>query len=387
MTTRHPRLRTTLAVTAAAAVLAAGGAVTATRAFAAPESSPQSASSPGQTPGAVYANQELPATGLPAAAASGQRYSYWTTGVDERVHLAVATMLEPEGKAPAGGWPVVVNAPAGYGLADRCNASVSPAAADRDTVTRLLRRGFAVITPDYGGVGATASPEYIDHSVTARNVVDAVLAGVVVDGSVAPRWAVLGDTQGAAAAIELARKATDWQDGDLDFRGAAATSIPAGLDDLISGLGPNSPAVSEAVTADVVYALASLDAEDVNPILSKSGKQLVAKAKTQCAPDLRKSVRGTALGDLVTKPVSSDSKLAASLRKSLGISRSGYSRPLLLSQTLQDDSIQLHEALRFLADAQLASNRVQSRSYLTGDAADGVRQEQTAVLNFLDDLF
>lgn len=387
MSSRYPHLRSTLTVTAVMAVLAAGGALTATRAAADPEPARPVTSSPGQSPGAVYANQELPAAGLPAAAASGQRYSYWTTGVDEHVHLAVATMLEPKGKAPAGGWPVVVNAPAGYGLADRCNASVNPAAADRDTVSRLLRGGYAVITPDYGSVGDTASPEYIDHSVNARNVLDAVLAGVVVDGSVAPEWAIVGDTQGAAAAVELARKATDWQDGDLDFRGAVATSVPAGLDDLIAGLGPTSPAVSESVTADVVYALASLDADDVNPLLSKSGKQLVTKAKTMCAPDLRKAVRGTALGDLVTKPISSDAKLTASLRRSLDLPRSGYSRPLMLSQPLQDDSVVLHEAARFLADAQLASNKVQSRSYLTGDAADAERQENAAVIGFLDDLF
>lgn len=387
MMIRHPRLRTTLAAATAAAALAAG-AFTAAQAIADPESAPPVAAAPGQTPGAVYANQVLPAASLPAGASAGQRYSYWTTGVDERLHLAIATVVEPKGTAPAGGWPVVVNAPAGYGVAETCNASVSRDAADADTVTQLLRRGYAVITPDYGAIGASSAPQYIDHTVAARNIVDAVLAGVVVDGDVSPRWAILGDAQGAGAAIALARRAAAWQNGDVDFRGAAATSIPAGLDVLVSGLKPGSPAVSESVTADVVYALASLDAKQLESTLSPKGRQLVAAAKKDsCAPDLRKAVRGVALGDLVSKPIASNRTLARQLQGSLTLPRSGFSRPLLLSQTLHDDSVILHESLRFLADAQLASNKVTAKSYLTGDPSDAERQEQSAALTFLDKLF
>ncbi|UQE74078.1 MULTISPECIES: alpha/beta hydrolase [unclassified Gordonia (in: high G+C Gram-positive bacteria)] len=386
MTSRHSRLRTTLVTAAVAAALAAGG-LTAARVVADPQVTAPAASPTGQTAGAIYANQPIPAANLPAAAASGQRYTYWTNGLDEQLHLAIATILEPQGKAPAGGWPVIVNAPAGNGVADTCAASADPAAADRDAVNRLLRAGYAVLTPDYGSIGQNASPQYVDHAVTARNLVDAMLAGVVVDGSVSPRWAVVGDAQGAGAAITLARKATDWQGRNLDFRGAAATSIPAGLDELVAGLRPDSPAVADSVTADVVYALASLPADNVQPLLSATGQRLVTKAKTTCAPDLRTAVHGIALGDLVTKALSSSPKVTAAVRRSLALPSSGYDRPLLLSQTLQDDSVLLPDALRFLADAQLASNKVRATSYMTGDQKDGERQEQAAVSDFLGTLF
>lgn len=385
MSSRLPRLRKSFVAATAVATLAAGG-VTATHAFAEPEVTAPAASPTGQSPGAVYANQQVPAAALPAAASIGQRYTFWTKGVDERLHLALATLLEPKGTAPAGGWPVVVNAPAGYGVDEQCTPSETPAAADPDTVSRLLRAGYAVITPDYGSIGDSASPQYINHLITARNLVDAVLAGVVVDGSVSPRWAALGDAQGAGAAIALARKATDWQGNALDFRGSAATSIPAGLDDLITGLAPTSPAVAESVTADVVYALASLPADSLRPVLSATGKSLVAKAGTLCTPALRKAVRGVALGDLVTRALSSTT-VAVELHRTLALPRSGFSRPLFLSQTLRDDSVVLPEALRFLADAQFASNKVRAVSYLTGDPQDGERREQVAVTDFLDGLF
>ncbi len=374
------RLRKAIAAGAATALLA-GGLLGQTSAHAAPASGPRT------TPGTIFANEPLSAGQLPAAAASGQRYSYWTRGVDERLHLAVATIAEPKGTTPAGGWPVVVHAPAGNGLADACNTSADPQAGHRNTVSRLLRSGYAVISPDYGILGEGGSPQYADYTVTARNLLDAVVAGVVVDGTVSPRWALLGERQGAAAAIELARRATEWQPGNLDFRGAAATGIPAGMDVLISGLTPSSPAVSEAVMVDVVYALASFNAPELATVLSRSGLDLVGKAQTLCAPELAKAVRGMSLGQLVRTPVSTSSRLSALIDRSLELPRSRYQRPLLLSQPLQDDTVQLPEALRFLAEAQLASDKVQAASYLTGDADDARRQENVTVTRFLDALF
>lgn len=375
------KLRRAVTAGAVAAAIVAGAALASPAAEAAPQPGPATEA------GMVFANETLAGSQLPAAAGAGQRYSYWTRGASGQLHAALATMVEPKGAAPAGGWPVVVHAPAGYGLAEACSASADPTAGARDTVNRLLRSGYAVITPDYGVPGKSGGPQYTDHTVTARNLLDAVLAGVVVDGSVAPRWSVVGDEQGAGAAVVLASKAAEWQSGKLDFRGAAATSVPAGVDVLLSGLNPASPAVSDSVTADVAYALATLDVPELASVLSKTGLDLVAKAEKLCAPDLIKAVRGTTLGQLVRKPVADNARLASTINRSLSLPRTGYQRPLLLSQTLQDDSVQLHEALRFLAEAQLGSNQAQAATYLTGDPADAERQEQAAVMKFLDSLF
>ncbi|MFT3661544.1 MAG: hypothetical protein QM809_09120 [Gordonia sp. (in: high G+C Gram-positive bacteria)] len=146
--------------------------------------------------------------------------------------------------------------------------------------------------------------------------------------------------------------------------------------------------MNEPVTADVVFALASIDTEEIDPILTPKGRKLVDLAeRTACAPDMRKPVRGTALGELVNKPISSNPELARTLRTGLELPRTGFSRPLMLSQTLQDDSTVLHESLRYLAEAQLSSNRVTATSYLTGDRATAERQELDAVLKFLTGLF
>ncbi|MFT4088148.1 MAG: alpha/beta hydrolase [Gordonia sp. (in: high G+C Gram-positive bacteria)] len=390
---RHPR---TAVVSILTAGVVAAGAATAAYAFADPTDAPpttttttsSTATPTGQERGTVYANRKLASSRVPVGASRAQEYSYWTVSADRSSHLAVATVAIPKGHAPSGGWPVVVRASRGHGLSAACAPSRNPVAADVAGTADLLHRGFAVITPDYSSIGATTSPQYTDISTAARMMVDAVQAGhTVVDGVVSPRWAVFGESQGAAAAIALARQATVWQSGDLDYRGSAAAGIPAGFDELLTGLSPSSPGVNDAVVADVVYALASVTGYDLDDVLSASGKRLVAKAATACDDELGQELRGVALASLVTKPLASKPKLVTALRRSLNLPVSGFNRPLLLSQPLINDDVMVPTALRYLVDAQRSSNKVQTVSYFTGDQNEIVRRERAAVGKFLTGLF
>ncbi|MGI6796736.1 alpha/beta hydrolase family protein [Gordonia sihwensis] len=385
MITARKRLARTLVVTAAAAALTVGG-VTGALAVADPEDAP--APTGGQTAGSVFANRTIDGRALVPGAAAGQQYSYWSIGADERLHLSTAVLLEPRGKAPAAGWPVVVWAHGSDGWNDSCAPSAKRDADDRSTLSHLLGRGYAVIAPDYAAVGTPGSPQYSDVDATAHNIVDAVRAGADVgSSSLSPKWAVVGSTQGAAAATSLARNATAWQTGELDFRGAAATSIPAGYDDVVAGLSPSSSAVPTAVVADVLYTLASQSTEDLGTILTPRGEALVQKAQKLCTSALIKEIGGTQLADLVSKPLASNAALASSLRKSLAIPARGFNRPILMSQRLVDESVVVPASLRYVTQAQLSSNKVKMSTYLTGDESAGKRQEQAAVDNFLGGLF
>ncbi|MFT3714512.1 MAG: alpha/beta hydrolase [Gordonia sp. (in: high G+C Gram-positive bacteria)] len=387
MSEHRSHLRTAIVAGTAAAAVAAG-AVTATHAFADPEGTATTATPTGaQAPGTVYANRELPRRALPSAADSGSEFTFWTVDDAGTPRGAVATLFTPKGVTPAAGWPTVVNLPAAYGLAARCMATSNPAAADTSMSSALLRRGYAVIIPDYGTVGNVAAPQYDDAQDVARVASDAVIAGRTVDDGLSARWAATGDVQGASAAVELTRQATGWQKSPLDFRGASAASVPAGLGDLVAGLGPDSPTASASVVTDVVYTLAASKDPALTDVLSATGRKLVDRAASVCAGELRRSARGTTLASLVSSPMSSQPKLAASLRKQLTVPARGFARPLLLSQPLVDDSVDLSSSARYLADAQLASNKVQIASYPTGDPLDADRQERTRVLDYLDGLF
>ena len=388
-TTRlHPKAGTALLAALTAAALT-GGAVTATQAFAEPEAP---APAGGQSPGTVYANRALPAESLPRGARNGNVYMYWSEGADGRTHLSGASVFEPLGTAPAGGWPSVAVVRAN-GIAAQCSSADGLTPADSAAASTLLNEGYAVIVPDLAAIGTDWIPLYVDSAAVARTVMDGVRASVDIDEDLSPRWAVVGETHGATAALTLARKATAWQGRDLDFRGAAAQSIPAGFADLITGLGPSSPPVPAAVVADVVFALASLDALDDPAVtaladhLSPLGKTLVDKARSTCTPDFAEAVRNVSLAQLVSTPIANSPQLAALIRRTISLPEIGFTRPVLLSQPLVDDSVNVPDSLRFATQAQLGSNKVTVRTYLTGDERDIAAQEKDATLGFLRGVF
>ena len=173
----------------------------------------------------------------------------------------------------------------------------------------------------------------------------------------------------------------------MDHRGATATALPVGYADVVAGLAPTSPKVSSTTVADVVYTLASLPSDDVTPVLSERGRELVDKADDTCAPALTKAIGSSNIADLVRSPISSKRTLSADLRKRLALPSSGFSRPILLSQKLVDDETDVPTNLQYLTTAQLASNKVAATTYLTGDSHDAERQEKSAVAAFLKKLF
>lgn len=370
-----------------AVVVAAGlvGGVSATQAYADP--SADEAPRGGQTPGSVFANRAVADSDLVPAGASGQQYSFWTQGSDDRTHLTTAVVLTPKGKTPAGGWPVIAYAHDADGIATQCGPTRAKVARDTDTVSDLLRNDYAVIIPDYSMIGTAGSPQYVDYAAAAKGISDAVRAGIDVEPALSPRWAAVGDGQGAAVAVDLARSASSSEPSRLDFRGATATGLPVGYADVVTGLSPTSPKVSPATVTDVVYTLASLPSDEVKPVLSKRGRELVDKAGDACGPALAKSIGTSNVADLMGKPLSSNRTIVDGLRKQLALPSSGFSRPVMLSQKLVDDETDVPANLQYVTTAQLASNKVTAKTYLTGDERDADRQEESALAAFLKKLF
>ena len=120
---------------------------------------------------------------------------------------ANSLLLEPAGAPPAGGWPLVAWAHGTTGISDACAPS-----ADFDergptgAVERLVGAGFAVLAPDYEGLGGPGVHPYYVRSSHAASVLDAVVAAHGVEGAtLSADWAVAGHSQGGHAALAAAR--------------------------------------------------------------------------------------------------------------------------------------------------------------------------------------
>lgn len=156
---------------------------------------------------------------LPAAGESW-RVAYTSTSVSGAPAVLTGLVHLPADRAPVGGWPVVTYGHMTTGGGDRCAPSL--AAEDNPELRRmtqgdafvshLLRRGIAVLQPDYEGLGSPGPHPYLIGPALATSVLDLLCAARSADLGLADRWVSAGHSEGAVAALH-----------------AAALGAPAGL--------------------------------------------------------------------------------------------------------------------------------------------------------------
>jgi fermentation-respiration switch protein FrsA (DUF1100 family) len=160
-----------------------------------------------------------------ALSASGGRYLvlYRSTGITGKPVAVSGTIDVPKGRAPAGGWPVVSWAHGTTGIADVCAPSRRPAfgAYVSGQLGTWLRRGYAIASTDYEGLGTPGIHPYLIGRSEGRGVVDIVRAARTLDTRIGRRWVIAGHSQGGHAALFGAALAPSWAP-ELSFRGVAA---------------------------------------------------------------------------------------------------------------------------------------------------------------------
>lgn len=110
----------------------------------------------------------------------------------------------PKGPPPPGGWPVVLWAHGTVGVASACAPSLNVRSQrDIQYLGTWLSLGFAVVAPDYAGLGSQGLHHYLDARAEAYSVLDSLLAA----RSAFPlrnRVVLVGQSQGAHAAFAAA---------------------------------------------------------------------------------------------------------------------------------------------------------------------------------------
>lgn len=321
--------------------------------------------------GTVYVNRDLPKNRLVPGARSGDVFTYRTTGSDGKSQISSAMVQVPAGRAPAGGWPVVVWSHDTRGVADRCAPSNRPLPADTEEIRKWISRRYAVLSPDLAGLGTPGTPLSFDTGSAARGIVDAVKAGHDVTAGLGRRWAVVGHAYGSPAAIELAHSATRMQGPRLDYRGTATESIPAESAGIYANLGPSTEVLPRAATLEVLYTLTAVriarPAVGLGPYLTDDGVRWLNRAATACADELAPQVTNLKLGTLFTKPLGGNRAAMEVLSSAFDMPIRGFTRPVLLGQSLVDDSVSVPLALRYLNDAHRADYHAIGHTYLTVD--------------------
>lgn len=313
-------------------------------------------------PGTMLAMTPLdPVVSVPAAG-KAYRIHYSTTDVHGRPATSTGQILLPRRPAPPGGYPVIAWAHGTVGSADQCAPSVQPPLEDVGIyLSHWLDQGYAVVATDYAGLGTPGRLSYLSTRAAAHSVVDSVIAAHHSALPLSPKWAIVGHSEGAAAAMSAANHATEYTRGTgLDYRGVVATGTPANIEHVIFLIGPGVPPVAlpaglTAYAATILAGFADARPEFVRDNnLTAAGRRAMNLANDECTLQLAQALPHDNVADWFTRPISSIPGVRPALVDYMGVPYRGYDRPIFMAEGMIDLAVPIPASLSLAA--QLAAN-------------------------------
>lgn len=328
---------------------------------------------------------------------AGRAYRILYSTLDQHDSAAVSTgaVFLPKSAPPEDGWPVLAWAHGTVGLGDDCTPSALPRSPrDDEYLSHWLDQGYAVVATDYAGLGTPGLMSYLNSVTTARGVVDSVIAAHQLDVALSPQWAVVGQSQGGAAAVSTARWATEFSAGSgLDYRGVVATGTPANIERIVKRAGPDFDVpevapVANAYTAYIVAALREAHPElRLDSVLTPAGAAAAERAETVCVGPLADELADFTPAAFFSAPLASIPGIDAALDSFMGIPASGYDRPLFLGVGLLDRDVPPSSTLTFADELRASGQDVELRVYPDEDHSGTVLASTADSTPFLQRMF
>lgn len=187
---------------------------------------------------------------------------YHLRGVDQLLQESQAVVMIPPGDAPADGWPVLAWGHGTTGVSDSCAPSISSDLSGYlPYLNGLVDAGFAVVAPDYEGMGNAGSDHpYLNLDSAGRSMIYAVKAAVSAYPQLGSRFASIGHSQGGHAALGAAELAHELS--PLNLLGAVAIAPASHLE--------NSASLLQSIAKDTNAAAADRAAAGVGWLLYAS---------------------------------------------------------------------------------------------------------------------
>jgi acetyl esterase/lipase len=260
----------------------------------------------------------LPQTSLTALSLSGSDagssyfMSYPMPGLDGQSRMENAIVLLPSGDAPEDGWPVIAWAHPTTGVADACAPSATADLAGADGyLNGWLAAGYAVVAPDYEGLGTTGPHPYLHLASAGRSLNYAVEAAVGEFEAFSSRYAVVGHSQGGHAALGAAELAAENPAIDLEAVVAIAPvsqfdaqnqALEAVIADDTLSLAERVPAATQRLLFGslILHGVSAIDESfDLEAAFGGSGAPLRNALNTDCLEDLSAILAGSVPGALL----------------------------------------------------------------------------------------
>lgn len=321
---------------------------------------------------------------------------------------ASGTVAVPKGRAPRGGWPLIVFHHGTTGIADACAPSkgsslISSYASVGDMYQVWLQAGYAVALPDYQGLGTPGMHRYLVGGAEGRSALDIIPAAHSLARSLSNKYALVGHSQGAQAAIFSASLAKSYVAKRYRHVGTVAYAPPSALDlqaRFIGALGSEPSSLTALATLIVKGANAKAGASvqavlsprifDVaDPVLAGGGKSLWQQTDITCLPQLgAKTASSGGLAPsqfLATNDWDNDvnlKKIEPELKKMNPALK--FSGPMLLAQGTADSTVLKSFTDGLAGDLQILNpERVEYSSYAGADHSSILSAAQPDTLSRL----
>ncbi|MBP6191198.1 MAG: alpha/beta fold hydrolase [Acinetobacter sp.] len=231
-------------------------------------------------------------------------FSYAMPSVQNKEITATTLVFTPKGTPPVGGWPIVVWAHGTVGGADQCAPSNNAlTGVEKQIIMALLQKGYAVVAPDYEGLGNTAvAHPYLNLGSAAKSVLFAVDAVHNRYANLSKEWSVIGWSQGGHAALATAEFSSTLNSKGFQYKGTVAVAPASNLQNTLDyGLGvaqliADSGALNQAVPiAATLYTYTAIVASGIkaektsfnyNQAFVESKVAIASQAETRCSTEL-----------------------------------------------------------------------------------------------------
>jgi len=290
-------------------------------------------------PGQLLREEAIPPANTPQHAGKAVRILY--TSQDVRWHSGIipvsGALYLPKGEAPANGWNLIVWAHGTLGVADSCAPSWAGAnERDRDYIDRWLEKGYAVVAPDYQGLGGPGPHAYTIWESEGRSILDAARTALHMDSRIANRVVITGQSQGSGASIGAARLVATYAP-DINVRGAIATALLPYFEDATQPQDKASPGGSPHI---LIYRLIGGNLPDGSPppehYLTEKGRIVLEAARSGCAARMVAEREGITASDAFSP---SPDAVEAAVGPPGQMSPFKVTFPLMLGTGLADEAI------------------------------------------------
>lgn len=281
-----------------------------------------------------------------------------------------AAVFIPFGPEPEGGWPVIVWAHGTVGIGPDCAPSLNTRTArDSQYLNTWLSMGYAVVAPDYPGLGSEGVHHYLNAQSEGWSVLDSVRAALT-EFPLKNEVVLVGQSQGAHAAFAAAGYQPTYAP-ELNILGTVLTGTPyfpahSTVDSVFNKSGEIAQSAGDPKIPYVFYLWQS--AVDTNPGLkAKDFFQNAAlaeldEAKALCITPLTQKImsKGLNMGNSLTPGIQ---PLLNNLLPALAYPTLKIAHPIFIG--IGEDDINVPTAMQrqFARDVQAAGTQTNIHLY------------------------